>query len=69
YIIDCDASAVGWGAVLQQQLPDETSPRIIAYAGRVFSPAERKWSATELEAMAVICSLEEFREYILGRQC
>lgn len=69
YIIDCDASAVGWGAVLQQQLPSEPSPRIIAYAGRVFTSAERKWSATELEAMAVICSLEEFREYILGRQC
>ncbi|PHJ17519.1 transposon ty3-g gag-pol polyprotein, partial [Cystoisospora suis] len=69
YIIDCDASVQGWGAVLQQHLPGEASPRIIGYASKVFTAAEKKWSTTELEALAVIYRLEEFRGYILGQQC
>ncbi|KAL8439867.1 hypothetical protein Emag_007899 [Eimeria magna] len=59
---DCDGSGDGLGAVLLQ--PYDEGDRIVAYASRSLSDHERKWTATELEAAALIWALEMFRHYI-----
>ena len=65
YIVDTDASAYGIGAVLSQQ--HEKRDRPIYFHSRKLSDAEKNYSCTEREALAVISALKKFRVYILGR--
>jgi len=60
-----DASAVALGSVLCQ-LDDEGNERPIAYYSRVFGDAERRYSNTERELLAVFESLKHFRTWIYG---
>ena len=64
FLLDCDGSGEGLGAVLLQQ--HDQGERVIAYASRSLLDHEKKWTATELEAAALIWALETFRPYIEG---
>lgn len=61
-----DASADGIGMALGQY-QNETEV-VIAYAGRDLSRAERNYSATEREALAVIEGIKRFQPYLYGRK-
>ena len=63
FIIDCDAALEGLGAVLHQQ-GDDKKEYPICFASRSLKPNEKKWTITELEALAVVWALETFRIYI-----
>ena len=56
FMVERDASSVGFGAVLIQNNANNQE-RVIAYASRSLTPCQRKWSATELEAGALIFAL------------
>jgi len=45
----------------------ENGLRIISYCSRVLQGAEKNYSATELEALAVVYALSKFRVYVLGQ--
>ncbi|KAG1459842.1 hypothetical protein G6F56_006072 [Rhizopus delemar] len=60
YDLHTDASNVGLGAVLVQ------TGRPIAYASRTHSDAERNYSTTERECLAIIWSLNYFYPYLYG---
>ena len=64
FYVACDASNVGVGAVLLQKGDRRLMP--ISFASRVLSPAERNYSVTEKELLAVVWSLKKFRHTILG---
>lgn len=66
FIVDCDASETGMGAVLGQQTPNGERP--IAMESRKFTIAERKWHIREKEALAIKYALEKFRHYLLGAE-
>ncbi len=59
-----DASDIGLGGILMQEKNGEPQP--IAYASRLCNAAERNYSITERETLAVIYCLEHFRNMILG---
>mgnify|MGYP005981860971 CR=1 FL=1 len=65
FTIQSDASDVGVAAVLTQ--PDSKGGEVvIAYASRTLSPAEKKYSVTERECLAVLFGIDKFRPYIEG---
>ena len=66
FVLDTDASGYGLGATLCQ-MSTVGGERVVAYASRTLSAAERKWHTRELEALAIIWAIELFRPYIWGR--
>ena len=58
--IICDASKDGLGAVLQQQTKTGWQP--ISFASRFLAEFEQKYSINELELLAVIWAVENFRK-------
>jgi len=64
YLIDTDASDHGIGAVLSQVQDGEE--RVIAYASRLYSDAEKRYCVTHKELLAVVHFLRHFRQYLLG---
>ena len=67
FILDTDASDVGIGAVLSQ-CDDEGRERVVAYASRTLSKAERRYCVTRRELLAVVAFTQHFRPYLLGRE-
>ena len=58
----CDASAVAVGSVLCQPMKGQSKSRDypIAYASRQLNPAERNYSTTERECLAMVFSVKKF---------
>ena len=66
FILATDASNVGLGAVLMQKFENKLHP--IAYASRTLNKAERNYSTTDKECLAVVYALKHFRDLIYGYQ-
>lgn len=64
-MVQTDASGVGLGAVLLQGEGDDQKP--VAYVSRKLWPHETRYSAIELECLAIKWALETFKYYLLGR--
>ena len=65
FYLYCDASAIGIGSVLMQH-NDKNQLQPIAYYSRKLNKAEKEYSVTDKEALAVIASLKHFRYIIFG---
>ena len=66
FILDTDASQHGIGAVLSQiQCGEE---KVIAFASRTLTKAERRYSVTRKELLAVVTYIHHFQQFLLGRQ-
>ena len=66
FILDTDASDLGFGAVLSQKGKDELEYPI-AYYSRGFNKHEKNYSFTRKELLAAIESMENFKCYLYGR--
>ena len=65
YVMDSDASGVAAAAVLQQW--QDGKLKVIEYASRTFTKAERSYGSTRREMTALIFGLKHFRPYLLGQ--
>lgn len=63
--VHTDASSIGYGAVLFQVHPDGKK-HVVAYFSRVTQGAESKYHSYELETLAVVKALQNFRHYLVG---
>lgn len=66
FTVQCDASDSGVGGVLVQNI--DGCERVIAYASRSLSRAERNYSVTERELLSLLFCIDKFRPYIEGTQ-
>jgi hypothetical protein len=64
YIVTCDASDVGIGAVLEQG--SENGPHLVAFASQQISGAEKNYPVHERELLAIVYTLKEWRPYLHG---
>lgn len=64
YVLDCDASAEGVGAVLSQE--KEGKEWVVAYFSKKFTPPERNYCVTRKELLAVVKSVDHFHPYLYG---
>ena len=62
--IMCDASDFAIGAVLGQRI--NKCPVVIYYASRTLNEAQKNYTTTEKELLAIVFALEKFRSYLLG---
>nr|GEU58914.1 transposon Ty3-G Gag-Pol polyprotein [Tanacetum cinerariifolium] len=60
FVVYCDASHQGLGAVLMQR------EKVIAYASRQLKPHEEKYTTHDLELGAVLFALKIWRHYMIG---
>ncbi|KAF2365366.1 hypothetical protein FHG87_003892, partial [Trinorchestia longiramus] len=64
--MSCDASDEGCGAVLQQKMDNQEQP--IGYFSKKFNDAERRYSITEREGLAVVAAVNHFAPYLYGNK-
>ena len=60
----CDASGIGVGATLCQELDGKLHP--IAYASRKLDSTQQKWGITDKEMYSIAWGLKHFRSLIMG---
>ncbi|GJW81031.1 putative reverse transcriptase domain-containing protein [Tanacetum coccineum] len=63
FVVYCDASLQGLGAVLMQR------EKVIAYASRQLKPHEENYTTHDLELGAVVFALKIWRHYLYGTKC
>ncbi|GJY50812.1 putative reverse transcriptase domain-containing protein [Tanacetum coccineum] len=63
FVVYCDASLQGLGAVLMQR------EKVIAYASRQLKPHKENYTTHDLELGAVIFALKIWRHYLYGTKC
>ncbi|GJV67723.1 putative reverse transcriptase domain-containing protein [Tanacetum coccineum] len=63
FVVYCDASHQGLGAVLMQR------EKVIAYASRQLKPNEENYTTHDLELGAVVFTLKIWRHYLYGTKC
>ena len=60
----CDASDPAVGSVLGQRV--EGKPYVVYYASKMLNEAQRNYTTTEKELLAVVYALDKFRSYLIG---
>ena len=67
FVLETDTSIQGLGAILSQKQPDgQLHP--VAYASCALLPAERNYSISELETLAVVWAIQYFHAYLYSHQ-
>ena len=62
FVLRCDASKIGLGAMLLQDHDEELFP--ICYASKKLTDTEKRYSTIERECLAIVWAIKKFRVYL-----
>ena len=63
FVLTCDASRSGLGYILGQ-VGEDNREHVIAYGGRALRKAEKNYHVSELECLALVEGIREYRTYL-----
>ena len=66
FIVQCDASEKGIGAILLQEYPDGKFP--VMCASKKLLPRECRYSTIERECLAIVYAIKKFYNFLYGRE-
>ena len=66
FILDCDASNVGIGSVLQQV--QDGKEKVIAYASKRLDKTQQRYSVTRRELLAMVTFIYQLKHYLAGNK-
>ena len=61
----CDASNIAAGSALCQSTGENGEDQLVAYTSKQLTSAERNYSTTERECLAMVFSVKKFRHYLV----
>ena len=64
FVLHCDASDIGIGAVLYQKVGSDE--KVVMYASRLLNANEAKYQSYQKEALALVWAVELFSHYVKG---
>ena len=67
FIISCDASGSAIGYILSQ-FGEDKKEHVIGYGGRALSPAEKNYTVTEQEMLALVSAVAYFHVYLISNK-
>ena len=67
YVLHTDASDIGLGAVLMQY-DDDNNLHPVAFASKLLNAAQRNYTVTDRECLAMVWALEHFNTYVEGHK-
>lgn len=67
FILTTDASEFGIGAILTQ-LDENNKERFVSAYSKSLEKAHKNYSVTDKELLAIVKSIEHYRNYLLGRE-
>ena len=67
FIVKTDASEKGIGAMLVQETSEGTR-RVVEYASKKFSEAEKRYPVIEQEAAGIMFAVDRWRHFLLGKK-
>ena len=62
----CDSSDLAIGAVLGQR--EDGKPHVVYYASKTLNEAQRNYTTSDKELLAVVYALDKFRAYLVGAE-
>ncbi|XP_058448854.1 uncharacterized protein K02A2.6-like [Malaya genurostris] len=66
-VVSADASSVGVGATLSHKFPDGTL-KVVYHASRALTAAEKNYSQSDREGLAIIFAVTKFHKMLCGRR-
>ena len=66
-IVETDASIIGYGGILKQQISPNHPEQIVRFHSRVWNPAQSNYSTIKKEILSIVLCISKFQDDLLNQ--